>query len=428
MGAVFVSDTPVGPFYLANSEEGRFFDGNPDMNGKILTKMSPQINIYGYFHNNATKGYEGLYLQEEFPIIDISPIYTSSDELYITFVKHRSDNHPHLINDPTNPKSEDGTNCVWMMKMKSDWVTPDYETLTKIAEVDYKSVIRNEEFPCWDEENGYILDGYFKENEDTWERYNDGQSNGEGNINEGPQLFEKDGRFYLCYSPRGYASRLYDVKQAISDTGIYGPYTKLPSDYARVFGTTLAKNDPEIGMTGTGHHAFVEAGDELFCVYYVHSDPQDGSVSTYDGRIYAVDRLDFVNVDGYGTLIYGDGATNTLQFKPNVTTGLRNVMLDDGVSIKATRSDENTIKYLNDNKIIAQDVHKAMQFSCSERTEIVITFDTPKEICALQVFNAYEYEYGFGSIDGAIFDLAEKPFWYPDDVEYVNKAYIKGIG
>ena len=429
-GAVLVSDTPVGPFYLANSEEGRYFNGQPNLNGDMLGKLSPQINIYGYFHNNDIAGFEGQRLNTEFSIIDISPIVTSTGELYITFARHRSTNHPTTCinaNDPTNPKST-STQCLWVMKMKEDWVTPDYETLTMVADIDYKTVTRNTQYPCWDEENGYNLEGYFKENQETWENYNDGESNGEGNINEGAQLFEKDGRFYLCYSPRGYASRKYDVKQAISDTGIYGPYTKLPSDYARVFGTNLAKNDPYIGMTGTGHHAFVEVNNELFCVYYAIADPLNGDSATNDGRVYAVDRLDFVNVDGYGQLMYGNGPTSTLQFKPDITTGLHNVMLDEGVSISVTNGDKNTIKYLNDNKVIAQNVYNYMQFSFKDRTEITINFATPKEISAISVANAYEYDYGFSGLDGIIFNLAEKPSWYPEDKEYVNKAYIKDIG
>ena len=427
MGAVLVSDKPCGPFYLANSE--RYFNGGENANGQILSKLSPQINIYNYFHTHEIEGYEGKFLNQEFPIIDISPIYTSKGELYITFSRHRSTNHPVLVKNTNDGKME-GTSCLWVMKMHDDWVTPDYKTLTKVTDCNYKTVTRNTAYPCWDEENGYTLSGYFREDDATWELYDDGEAGslGEGHINEGPQMFEKDGRFYLCYSPRGYESRFYDVKQAISDNGALGPYTKIPADYARVFGVNLVKNDAEKGMTSTGHHAFVEVGGELFCVYYVHADPLDGSTAARDGRIYSVDRLDFVDTEEYGVLIYGNGPTNVLQIKPNVATGLHNVIFDEGTEIDANNCDSDTIKYLADNKIIVHDIYQDMQFTADGETKITITFDTPKEISAISVYNAYQYEYAFSEIDGIIFEVAERPSWLPADTVLPSEmACITGI-
>ena len=423
MGAVLVSDKPVGPFYLANSNENRYFKGQPNANGDVVTVSSPQINIYGWFHNHAD---HGQYLNVEFPIIDLSPFLASDGKLYITFCRHRSTNHPVLVRNTNDGKLE-GTSCIWIMEMHDDWVTPKYETLRKIAETNYQSVTRNESAPCWDEQNGYTLCGYFKENDNVWAKYNDGEGSiGEGHINEAPQLYERDGRFYLCYSPRGYESRLYDVKQAISDTDIMGPYTKYPAEYARVFGADLTKVNAETGMTSTGHHAFVEVAGELFCIYFVHADPLDGMTAARDGRIYAVDRLDFIDRGEYGLLMYGNGPTDTLQFKPNVTTGLRNVMLDSGVTVTATEG-QNT-QYLNDNKLVTHDYFSNLQFSFTGQTEITITFDTPKEIRALSVFNAYEYKYGFGSIDAITFELTEQPDWYPPDVAFSNTVTIENVG
>ena len=424
MGAVLVSDTPVGPFRLANSESGRYFGGEPNANGDFVSAKTPQINIYGWFHNHAD---HGQYLNEEFPIIDISPFLTSEGKLYITFCRHKSTNHPVLVRNTNDGKFE-RTSCLWIMEMHDDWVTPKYETLTKITETNYISVTRNEDAPCWDEVNGYTLSGYFKENDATWAKYDDGESNGngEGHINEAPQLYEKDGRFYLCYSPRGYESRLYDVKQAISDVGITGPYTKLPAEYARVFGANLKKIDAETGMTSTGHHAFVEVGGELFCAYYVHADPNNASTAARDGRVYAVDRIDFIDRGEYGVLLYGNGPTSTLQFKPNVTTGLHNVMLDDGVTVTATAGEGTA--YLYDNKLIAQDYFRDMQFSAEGATEIRITFDTAKEIRALSVFNAYEYKYGFSCIDYITFEVTEKPDWFPEGKVFSTEMTIENVG
>ena len=424
MGAVLVSDKPVGPFRLANSENGRYFGGEPNANGDFVSAKTPQINIYGWFHNHAENG---QYLNDEFPIIDPSPFLTSDGKLYLTFCRHKSTNHPVLVRNTNDGKLE-CTSCLWIMEMHDDWVTPKYETLTKITETNYRTVTRKEGAPCWDEVNGYTMTGYFKENDATWAKFNDGESNGngEGHINEAPQILERDGRFYLCYSPRGYESRLYDVKQAISDTGITGPYTKLPAEYARVFGANLKKIDAETGMTSTGHHAFVQAGGELFCVYYVHADPYNASTAARDGRVYAVDRIDFIDRGEYGLLLYGNGPTATLQFKPDVTTGLHNVMLDSDVTVNAGAG--TGTGYLYDNKLIAQEYFRDLQFSADGATEITIAFDTAKEIRALSVCNAYEYKYAFSRIDSVTFELTEKPDWFPEDKAFSNEITVEDIG
>ena len=395
-GAVLVSDVPVGPFRLATSEN--YYNGEPNPNGKILTKMTPQINVRNHF------GFE-----EVFSTIDYSPFLTSNGDLYMYFVRHASEGG-----------SGHSGNCMWGMKMK-DWVTPDYDTLTKIGEKNYETVLLNDEnAPRWNE-NSYTLKGYFKDaNGDIREGYDD-----ERNINEGPQMYEHEGRYYLCYSPRGYANNQYDVKQAIGDSPL-GPFTKLPTDYARVFGTNLDKNHAMDGMTGTGHHAFVEVEDELFCVYYVHADPMNGLSSTWDGRIYAVDRLSFVDTEAYGTLIYGNGPTKTLQPKPNVTTGLHNVLLD-GATITATNAKESTIQYLSDGRFVCHDIFSYLQFESTGATTITIKFDTPKTISAMSIYNSYEFDYAFSAIDSIVFDLSEKPAWYPSDVEYRSSAAIKDV-
>ena len=307
------------------------------------------------------------------------------------------------------------------MKMK-DWVTPDYDTLTMIGEVNYETVLRTDESaPRW-QESSYELVGSFKgANGKIRAGYDD-----EGSINEGPQMYKVGDKYYLCYSPRGYASREYDVKQAVGDSPL-GPFRKLPTEYARVFGVNLDKNDAMDGMTGTGHHAFVDVEGELFCVYYVHADPMNGESSTLDGRIYAFDRLSTVETQEYGTLLYGNGPTKTLQAKPNVFTGMRNVMLDEGVSITATNATQSTIPYLNDGRFVIHDIYSYLQFEAKGKTTITINFDTPKTIGALSVYNSYEYAYAFSSIDSVVFTLASKPTWYPADLDLIPSAVIKNI-
>ena len=393
-GAVMMSDTPVGPFKLATSERYYGDAAQANLNGEVITGRTPQINITAHFG-----------LNEVFSVIDFSPFYDENGDLYLYFVRHGSTGHNH--------------NCLWGVKMK-DMITPDYDTLTMLAQCNYETVEKvSEDAEVWDE-SGYEFKGYFGSDEKIERDPSKGSEwDNESSINEGPQMYKVDGRYFLTYSPRGYGWSTYDVKQAIGDSPL-GPFKKLPQYPATIMG----KNDTNDYATGTGHHAFVEVEGQLFCAFYVHADPYSGATSATDGRIYAFDRVVTIEDPTYGTLLYGNGPTKSVQPKPYIASGYKNVA--DKATVSATNADKNTLKYLNDDMFVTHAYFEDREFVANGKTTITLKFAEPQTVGAVMVYNSYNYDYAFDKVDSISFKLAEKPAWYNLE-NYADTCYIENI-
>lgn len=448
---IAASDTPVGPFriltsedYYAdlygsreeaianlNAEQQETFEktgkiGN--LSGKYIDEKNPQVNF----------GYD-LNLDYVFVPIDLDPFFAEDGTLYVYFSRHGSTGH--------------ASGCLWGMKFK-DFLTPDYESLTMITERNYEYVT-DENVTERTNESQYTLHNCFallpsnnKEEElrsyleshkngdssvdqdgNVWEKDADGRweksgYNHESGINEGPYMYYKDGRYFLCYSPRGFSWPNYDVKQAISDSPL-GVFMKLPtmpgSVMSRGYGTYTS-----FEMSGTGHNALIEKDGELFCIYFAHSDPYNGNVSSTDGRAYAFDRVFIIDDPTYGKLLYGNGPTKTVQYKPNHVTGMHNVAPDATVTV--SNGDKDSAKYLNDELFVVHEYFKYMEFTSDGKTQITLKFDQPKTIAAVMVYNTFMYEYAFSKIDSILFKVEERPSWLADDVDFNGYAFIKDVG
>lgn len=460
MGAVLMSDTPAGPFYLANGERYYGEKDAKNLNGWTMKTMSPQINptkqirilvgdtttvngetLAQRFPAAKDADENGFYDLEElglnFSTIDYSPMWLDG-ELYLYFARHMDNDDVH--NDATSKMAHDH-NCFWVVKMK-DMITPDWSTLTCLTNPNYQMVADNGDIPeiyRWDESlyekkaqfmklvgETYVPQTYVdsvtgetvsaEENGYMWEAINEG----------GQALARKDSdgnmRYYLCTAQRGVSDSFYSVTQAVSDSP-FGPFYKIPHDEGGVvYGSVQTPND---FATGVGHHAFVEVGDELYCASYVHADPfTSGSNSTagQDGRIYVFDKLSFVDTD-HGTVLYGNGPTQALQPKITVASGKTNVALNAKVSVDG---DKSTAKYLNDGNFVVHEYYQYMEYKAGGATMITLTWDEPVTISAVMVYNSWDYEYAFAQVDFINFTLAEKPSWYTAE-KYTGKAYIENI-
>lgn len=407
-GAILVSDTPVGPFKLATSERyyGLDSEGNPkaNPNGEVVLGENPQINVTSHFE-----------LDEVFAVIDFSPFFDENGDFYLYFVRHISTGHGH--------------NCVWGIKMK-DMVTPDWDTLTMLAACDYQTVEKKEGSTAavWDE-SGYVLKGQFVKNFKrvaytdafTGEQVSEKENtyHVEGTINEGPHMISKDGRYFMCYSPSGFAAPDYDTLQCYAETPL-GPYRKIPMDQSMVMGRSATEDQ----MTGTGHNAFVEVDDEIFCIYYVHSNPIKSGDSTQDGRIYGFDRVQVIDDPVYGKILYGNGPTKSVQPKPSIATGVRNIATEAKVTAKGAKED--TLTYVNDGLFVTHPTFENWEMSADGKTTVTLTFDEPRSIRSVMVYNSIDYSKAFSKIDNIVFDLAERPSWYVGK-GYNGKAYIEDI-
>ena len=123
-------------------------------------------------------------------------------------------------------------------------------------------------------------------------------------VNEGPFVLRRGDTYFLTWSANPYWDRNYSVGLATAKSPL-GPWTK---------STTSPILKPSDTVSGTGHHCLVDSpdGKEVFIAYHVHRDPTNGKA----GRVLAIDRVRWVEVDGAPTLKV-DGPTHTPQPMPS---------------------------------------------------------------------------------------------------------------
>ena len=296
-----------------------------------------------------------------------------------------------------------------------DWLTPDYDSLRMVAYPSNKYVTYRDG-PIYDDKSYTIV---------PFQPGEDGYGENDNNLNEGSQVLShtsSDGkkRYYLTYSQTGYAERNYGCYQAISDTP-YGPFVKIGRSRA-----AIGVNTSNDYMTGVGHHAYCYAGNELYCIYWVHADPLDNSTSGNNGRIYAFDKTNYIYDKDLGyDILYTNGPTKSLQPLPEVVSGYKNICNE--ATITASNCDKDTIKYLNDEYITFLEHYSDIEFKTKGSSNINISFDQPRTIRALMIYNSFDYATAFSKINLISFHLTEKPAWW-GEMEFDGYASIKNLG
>lgn len=410
-GAVFMSKDPAGPFELATSERYYGNAEQPNLNGLVIDGMTPHIHLKR--DCPGLKDDDDLYEEGDganrlFGIIDLNPFFDEKGDLYIYFVRHVTSGYGYQDQQ------------VWGIKMK-DMITPDYDTLTWLMSIHgttitYKGDLDPEgDYPRY-KESSYIVSG----GENGTNVTVDGETLTLYNSGEGPHMFYRDGRYYLTKTRGGFGGRKYVATQAIGSSPL-GPFENIPYGPGCVVGV----NETNDYMTGIGHTAYVEKDGEIFSIAFAHADPYDGGSATNDGRIYCVDRVTFVEDKNYGTLMYGNGPTNSLQ--PRVVSecagGMFNIAGE--AKITATNADNDTIRYLNDGRFVSLDYYADLEFKANGETTITLEFDSPREIGAIMIYNSFDYDYAFSSVDNVQFSLTETPSWYKKGT--LSGVYIKDL-
>ncbi len=474
---------------LTEYKDGEFLNGN----GNSVRKTTMPLN-FQYYHEKIIEAYPHWWIENRgiWPCIDINPVVDSKGDIYLYFSQHVSS----VMNG----------NHVWVVHMK-DWVTPDWDSLTHISSPSYSIVYNDGVSADPQKYNKHIEqpDGTYV-TETEWKKfaingvmgYYMGSST-EGGINEGTFVIERNGWYYFTYSPYGYGSRNYSVYLAVSNNP-YGPFVKL-MDYSPVVG--LDKMEGGDYMSGTGHHSFIWAGDELYATYHCFYNPTDNSTTTgaFLGRGLGFDKVSWYDYDGltFGEIVngqiekdlkaeadedvdgkrydgvsedldfdvdeewirqrfidcnnsyyhgeneteiyrandivplmYGNGPTYSLQPIPEVALpdGLGNVMDDSDIHIEVLYGDDKTAKYINDEMITYQEWSSDYEFAGdvnAKQIKLKISWDNPKTIRNIMVYNSREYEYGFTQVKSIVFKLASKPTWYPAEYDYNGYCYIKDL-
>lgn len=435
-GLIAMSDNPIGPYELVSSEEyyktiaAYDEDGNVvvndnnevigldgsvittvndkgqilNKNGHLITEATPPENFGRYvpsIRNDST--YDCVvngnkHSTSVWPCIDFNPVLMENGEFYVFFSQHTSDKLPQ-------------GNHVWGMKMK-DMITPDFSTLTKIAAPGYVTVTKPDNSP----EKAGDINNFKLGERTTWN---------EGVVNEGVFVIQHGEKYYMTYSPLGYGEPAYSVTQAVADSPL-GPYTKLGPKYNPVMGI----NETNDYMAGTGHHSFVKAGNELFCIYHTFYNAVDNRPgNSWLGRAIAADRVQFMYNEELGyEILYGNGPTYSLQPLPEVAIGKKNVAKLAKITVDNGNSD--TAKYLNDGLFTTHEFTNQWEYVSNnkngEGTTITLTWDKPVKISAFVIYNAREYFTAFSGVDLVQFKLAEKPSWYNLEA-YSDYCYIENL-
>ncbi len=428
--------------------------------GYAVTNDTPIINV-GWFNDEikAIDQYRVFFdeindYRTIWPLIDVNPVINSKGEMFLYFSQHVS--------------SVFQGNHIWVVQLK-DWVSPMWETLTHVTSPSYSIIYNN------DETGIEGIKGTFN-----------GQ---EGSINEGTFVYEKDGWYYLTYSPFGLGSRSYAPWLAVSDNP-FGPFVKL-REYSPICGLDVSTDDrSDAYMSGSGHHCFIEAGDELYCLYHCFYNPSDNvdQNGNFLGRALGIDKVTFQDYDQktfrefvnaqtetdlhtyrvardrsefrrfeteteltefiescyatqngqhYATeqdwdkvmpLMYGNGPTYALQPIPEVAlpNGYENVA--KYASVEVLDGDKTTAKYINDEMFSYQEWSQYWETSTDTGTlQIKLSWDKPVTLHNIMIYEPYDWYEGFRAVRSVVFKLAEKPVWYDVNADYNGYCHLSNI-
>lgn len=386
-----------------NNVIGYYKAGNYyNLDGYVITKANPVLSVGYYYMRLATDQRKVNEMIEKYsvrnlnkgldydccvwPAIDVNPVIAGDGTMMLYFSQHVS-----TFNNGNN---------VWCIKMK-DWISPEWDTLTHVSTPGYVTITQDGS-----------LEGVL----------GDPTSWPEGTINEGTEVLEHNGKWYFTYSPFGYGSREYAPYVAVSDEPT-GPFIKLGTAYSPIIGIGSEYNDY---MSGTGHHVFIKAGDELWILYHCFYNPVSNNDpdGNFLGRCIGADRAYWKYTPELGyDMLYGNGPTYNLQPKPETYTGYTNVAKYATIT---GNGDFGEISSLTDGLFTSQPFSRQWEYGNEKgELQIKLTWDTPVKIVAFHVYNSGNYYKTFKNVDAVKFKLATKPSWYQGPE--TNYCYIKDL-
>lgn len=236
------------------------------------------------------------------------------------------------------------------------------------------------------------LDSQSEETALEWETYRDNRIK----IAEAPFMIKSGGKYYLTYSVNGCWNKYYNVCYAVSDSPL-GNFVK-PYEEGKLWTNLLmgypGTNDRDSELyqqwdgfaSGTGHHCFFYAGDELMIGYHAHQDRACDDKS-YTPRYFA---FDYVHFDANGTP-FCNGPTYSVIPLPESISGVRNVAGGAGVTGENVHCPENaTDNYIVDCYNLDGREHEVILGK--GESDIEITLDKAYEISAIVIYNSAYYD------------------------------------
>lgn len=364
---VATADSPAGPFEMVDfTDEASCGAGN--------THASAGDTSYGKF---ALFDYEAMcealnekcgtdFTVSELPsLIDSHPFVTANGEKYIYF----------SLEDPRG---------IVGMKM-NNWYSIDYSTVTLLTRVGY-----------------YSIEDYEKEQAGEYVEKNEYELIG-AEVNEGPEVIEHDGKYYLTFSVNGFYDASYSVMQSVGDSPL-GPFTKLKDDQNGLFlSADLGSNAM---ASGTGHHSFFTVGDKLYICYHRHNIV--GSID--GGRGICVDEVKWVETEDENgetlDVLYANGPTITVQPRFDTEAEYVNIAEEGTVTlVSGTLENGSFASCLNDgllsyNVSVSQEFLDAYVHEATSATDATyeITFSETREVRGFMVYGSKFMDRYFSSV------------------------------
>lgn len=304
------------------------------------------------------------------------------------------DFHPYVDGDTKylyfSLTSADKGQVIVGMKM-TDWVTPDYTSLTVLTKNKSTTVSGN--------------------TNPNYER---------NNVNEGPWITKHGDKYYLTLSINDYNLDNYKVIQAVSENGPLGPFCKLTADE----GGILIGADRIGEISGPGHHSLIEKDGELYIVYHaIHNYGTDDAE-----RYILMNKVEWVTNSNGLEVMYVNGPTRTsIQPLPGFATGYNNIAPTatitangnevTGLNDKVWNSKGSTWRGENSgiDTFFGDAVAKDVEFN--GETTITMNFAEAQTIRALMIYNSSDVNKAFDEIERIEFVCADG-----------SKKYINHLG
>lgn len=358
--------------------------------GYFFTRYCTNENKKNDFRQNALRRDIASEENYQTEILDLNPIIDEQGDLYCYFTM-----------SPHKGSSFGGFYGIYVVKM-IDFCTPDWDSLRYVCKVGYTYVQ-----PSEDSIFGTPMEP---------------TSFNEGGVNEGTNVIYHEGRYYMTYSYFGYTSVQYSIGIAVSDSA-YGPFVK-QYDYMPIIGKGTEYNTYK---GGTGHHCFVQSGNDFFILYHATDNPDNNydNNQNYLGRHLAIDRAFWKYVPDLGyDMMFANGATINLQPKVESFTGYENISKYATIT---GNGDVGETEYLNDGMFTAQPFSRIFEYGKEDGDlRIKFTWDDPVTVRAVMIYNSGSFYTAFNKVNSIRFKLAERPAWYQPEA-YNGYCYIKDL-
>ena len=363
---VATSSSPAGPFEMVDFTDKESSGGNTHTNEGDNSYARYALFDYEALNKALNEACGTDFAVSELPsLIDAHPFVTSDGERYIYF----------SLEDPRG---------IVGMKM-NNWYSIDYSTVTLLTRVGYYSIEDYEKEQAGEnvEKNEYELIG--------------------AEVNEGPEVIEHDGKYYLTFSVNGFYDASYSVMQSVGDSPL-GPFTKLKDDQNGLFlSADLGSNAM---ASGTGHHSFFTVGDKLYICYHRHNIV--GSID--GGRGICVDEVKWVETEDENgetlDVLYANGPTVTVQPRFDTEAEYVNIAEEGTVTlVSGTLENGSSASCLNDgllsyNVSVSQEFLDAYVHEATSATDATyeITFSETREVRGFMVYGSKFMDRYFSSV------------------------------